>query len=83
MYNIFASLHTRYVHLISPLFYSLGYYCSSGDIRLTNGRTLYEGRIEVCHNGVWGAICNDFWTQSNNNAKVACKQLGYSIQSEL
>ncbi|XP_028411952.1 adhesion G-protein coupled receptor G6-like [Dendronephthya gigantea] len=33
------------------------------------------GRIEVLHNGQWGAICDDGW--HINNSRVACRQLGY------
>ena len=57
--------------------------CNDGDVRLADGRTLYEGRIEVCWNGTygqWGSVCNDNWTEQN--AKVTCRQLGFSGLSE-
>ena len=50
--------------------------CSNGDIRVVDGRTKYEGRVEVCWGGVWGTVCNDQWT--DRNSVVVCKQLGFS-----
>ena len=51
--------------------------CENGDIRLVNGTTAFEGRVEICWNETWGTICDGFW--SNFDAQVACRQLGYSI----
>ena len=50
-------------------------------IRLVGGANQYEGRVEICINNVWGTICDSMWGQQE--ASVACKQLGFSEISEL
>ena len=56
--------------------------CNEGDIRLagTFRRTPLQGRVEVCYQGVWGTVTDDFW--DSNDARVACRQLGYSGEGE-
>lgn len=49
--------------------------CTTGDVRLVNGSTQYEGRVEICMNEVWGSVCDNNW--DSNDASVICKQLGY------
>ena len=52
--------------------------CSDGEIRIIPPVSNHKliGRVEICVNGSWGTICNDFF--DDNDAKVICKQLGYS-----
>ena len=50
----------------------------SGDqpiIRLADGNSKSEGRVEVFYNGTWGTICDDNFDQSE--AEVVCKELGF------
>ena len=55
---------------------TIGNNCSTGEVRLQEGSNEYEGRAEVCINGVWGSICDNGWNKSDANA--FCGQLGYS-----
>ena len=50
--------------------------CEDGDIRLVNGNSEMEGRLELCRYGRWGTVCDSQWT--DNHTAVVCRYLGFS-----
>ena len=53
----------------------------NGAVRLVNGGRPSEGSVQICVDGVWGHVCGGHWTAVN--AKVVCRQLGYSTICKL
>ena len=54
--------------------------CCHGDVRLMNGSTPNEGRVEVCLSWQWKIVCWSYW--DSTDAGVVCTQLGFSRYSK-
>ena len=50
--------------------------CTTGDLRLVDGDSEMEGRVEVCNNLRWGTVCDSQWTI--NHTAVVCRYFGFS-----
>ena len=48
--------------------------CTDDDLRLVNGNTRLEGRLEVCLNHAWGTVSRTRFDSSE--ATVVCRKLG-------
>ena len=57
------------------------YACVDGDIRLVNGTSSNEGRLEICFFNHWGTVCDDQFT--SQDASVACRQLGFDPEGRI
>ena len=44
-------------------------------MRLSEGRTGLEGRLEVCFSRRWGTVGSEGWSQVNT--QIVCNDLGY------
>ena len=50
--------------------------CSDGQIRLREGSSENEGRVEICSNQRWETISDGLW--GDYETEVACNALGYT-----
>ena len=64
---------SRYTHLS---FSCIASQCTDGDVRLVDGTSERNGRVEICFGGVWGTVCDDDW--DDRDAGVVCRELGFT-----
>ena len=48
--------------------------CTEGEVRLVDGTSYSEGRVEICLSDEWGTVCDQMWDVTD--ASVVCRQLG-------
>jgi len=49
--------------------------CMPSTVRLVEGPSPQEGRLEVLHDGIWGTVCGDYFNDAA--ARIVCLMLGY------
>lgn len=76
-------ISTKYVYtfLSSPFFHAdVTIPPVSIEMRLSGGRNVTEGRVEIKYNGTWGTVCDDSW--GIEDAEVVCRFLGFESALE-
>ena len=70
-------MHLYYIYPIVEI--SLCGDLEDGSVRVVDGPSSREGRVEICSGGKWGTICGrygDDWDYED--ARVVCHQLGFA-----
>ena len=49
--------------------------CTNWSVRLVDGESDNEGKVEICVDGIWMTTEANYWSYSH--AEIVCRQLGY------
>ena len=55
--------------------------CDIGTLRLADGPTPNQGRVEICVDQNWGTICGLKMNWRSPEANVACRSLGFECKA--
>ena len=55
--------------------------CNDWDLRVMDGASVREGRVEICFNNAWGTICNENYGVTD--ARILCSQLNFESKQYL
>ena len=68
---------TFYIWIYIPIFVapSIIKNCTHGQLRLVDGPNIRQGRLEICINEAWGAVCSSGFF--DEDASVACAQMNF------
>lgn len=73
-YTIIASLILYLLSLQTPIAR-----CTENSVRLVGGLNQFNGRVEVCKDGTWAAVCKDGF--NGNEARAVCGNLGLNTST--
>ena len=73
-FGYFSALHRRVTFPTNSLNHPFS--CAVLLVRLINGKSNAEGRVEVLVDGVWRRVCAQNWEL--NDGHVVCRTMGYS-----
>ena len=84
VYVIFSLKNTCYFISVKPKECTILFLlasCADGQVRLVDGDTDVEGRVEICFSRRWGTISGNGWT--HRESTVVCNDLGYETTGRL